>query len=387
MNKRTLYMVAFAFLTCVLIATESQAQCPPATLTAGLLSPSKIIQTPQGNLIVAEFGAGAPNTARVSIVDASGNRRTLLDGLPSGINSVGDAIGTTGLALRGRTLYIVNGEGDSTLAGPIPGTEVPNPNPSSPIFSSVVALHLSTNVERNTNGYSLTVADHQALKSGVRLTLGSGGEKVTLELVTDFPDFVPSPLPFFPANVRHSNPYGAVAMGEQLFVVDAGFNSVWRVDLETGAHSTLAVFPPIPNPLPFGPPVVEAVPTSIQQSDDKLLVTLFRGFPFPQGSAEVRSVDPATGAHAPFITGLTAAIDVLSFKGKRGEAGHLTLELSANLLGGAPGRLQRYGSPVGSPTLVANCLISPSSMVLDRKTGTLYITEVFTGRIVTLPFE
>lgn len=365
-------------------SAAARAQCPPQTVTGGLLSPSKIVQTPLGNLLVAEFGTTAPNTGRVSVVGPDGNRRTLLGGLPSGVNEVGDVVGTTGLFLRGRTLYVVNGQGDATLAGPAPGTEVPNPHPSSPIFSSVLAVNLSAAAEQNTHGFTLTAAQHQALKNGARLTLGAGGDRLTVELAADFPDYAPDPRPFFPANVRHSNPYGVVAEGERLYVVDAGANAVRRVELATGAHTVLTTFAPIPNPLPLGPPFVEAVPTSIRADGGRLLVTLFRGFPFPPGAAEVRSVNPSTGQSAPFIGGLSAAIDVLPVRGRGGDTDYLTLELSTDLLASAPGRLRRYDAPASAPSALAGCLISPSGMAHDPKTGTLYVTEIFTGRIVTL---
>src|SRR5690349_1708242 len=63
---------------------SAQAPCPAVrTFATGLLAPSKIIQSPRGNFIVAEGGPEIPNHGRVSIVDDRGQRRTLLDGLPS----------------------------------------------------------------------------------------------------------------------------------------------------------------------------------------------------------------------------------------------------------------------------------------------------------------
>jgi hypothetical protein len=365
---------------------EVKAQCPGSTLTGGLQLPGKIIQTEKNNFLVAETGTGAPNSGRISIVDEHGNRRTLLDGLPSGINEIGEPSGPGGLYLQGRTLYIVNGEGDATLAGPIPGTELPNPSPSSPILSSVLALHFSAEAEKQTSGFTLTFADHQALKNGEQLELSNGkGDKITLELIADFPDYAPDPLPFFPPNVRHANPYGVAKIGDDLFVNDGGQNSVLKVDIHSGAFSTLTTFPSIPNPaFPFGGPFIEAVPDSIRESDGQLLVTLLRGFPFLPGNAAVMKVDPSTGSATTLITGLTSAIDVLRVKAK-GETSYLTLEISTNLLANDPGRLQRFVSPAGSGVVISNCLISPSSMVMDQKTGTLYVTEIFTGRLIQIP--
>jgi hypothetical protein len=366
-------------------ASEVKAQCPGTTLTGGLQLPSKIIQSEKNNFLIAETGTGAPNSGRISIVDEQGNRRTLLDGLPSGINETSEPSGPGGLNLRGRTLYILNGEGDATLAGPIPGTEVPNPSPSSPIFSSVMALHFSAEVEKTTSGFSLTLADHQALKAGETLALSNGsGDKITLELVADFPDYTPAALPFFPPNVRHSNPFGITRIGNDLYLADGGQNSVVKVNISTGVVSTLTAFPPIPNPaFPFGGPFIEAVPDSIREFDGQLLVTLLRGFPFLPGTAQVMKVDPATGAATPLISGLASAIDVLPVKAK-GKTSYLTLEISTDLLSGNPGQLQRFTSTAGPGVVISNCLIGPSSMVLDEKSQTLYVIEIFTGRLIKI---
>lgn len=190
----------------------AQEPCPEvATFATGLLAPSKIIQTPHGNFLVAEAGPQVPNNGRVSIVDEDGNCRTLLDGLPSARTFVGDFNGTTGLELRGRTLFVLNGQGDVKAAGPFPGTERANPTPSSPIFSSVLAVHFSTSMEEKTTGVTLTLADHQALKAGQRpIRADAQGRRMVIELVADFPDYAPDPRPNFADNFRHSHPYGVV---------------------------------------------------------------------------------------------------------------------------------------------------------------------------------
>ena len=364
---------------------SANAQCPPTTtLVAGLEGPTKLIQTPLGNLIVAETGPAIPNSGRVSIVGLDGTRRTLLAGLPSGESSIQDFSGANGVFLHGRTLYVLMGEGNATLAGPVPGTELPNPNPNSPILSSILAVHLSAAAEKNTTGFTLTLADHQALKDGETLRLSNGaGDKITVELVADFPDFVPSPLPFFAPNVRHSNPFGIVGIGDKLYVADGGRNLVFEVDSQTGAFSVLATFAPIPNPLPFGPPFMEAVPAGINVYNGQVLVALFRGFPFAPGTSDIVSVDPLTGTVSPFIDGLTSAIDVEPVKHK-GTTRFLTLEISVDFLAGVPGRLQRFETPSGPGVPISTCLIGPSDLVRDQKTGTLYIVSIFTGQILAL---
>lgn len=385
--KSRVFPAFIMFVGFVLLSQPAHAQCPGpgTTLIGGLQGPGKLVQSNIGNLIVAETGTPAPNSGRVSIVGLDGSRRSLLEGLPSGQNSNGDFSGTQGVFLQGRTLYVLNGEGNATLAGPIAGaTEDPNPNPNSPILSSILAVHFSAAAEKNTSGFVLTLADHQALKNGEKLNFSNGGgDQITVELVADFPDFVPDPLPFYAPNVRHSNPFGITGIGNQLYVADGGRNLVFTIDAGTGAFSTLATFAPVTNPLPFGPPVIEAVPDSVREYNGQLLVTLLRGFPFVPGLGAIVKVDPTTGTVTPFIGGLASAIDVLPVKTK-GKTNFLTLEISTDFLANAPGRLQLFATPAGPGKVVPACLIGPSNMVRDEKTGTLYITSIFTGQIIQL---
>ena len=381
----SLKFVVVLLCAIILFAIDiGNAQCPAPVVAGGLQRPLGITQSNQGRLFVSETGPPVVNSGRISIVDTDGVRRTLLSGLPSGVGSIGDFTGPTGLFMRGRTLYVLIGEGNSTLPGPFPGAELPNPNPASPLFSSVLAIHISARTEAITTGFTLTAEQQQALANGETLTLSNGaGDKIKIELIANFPNFVDNPdLP--PPFVIHSNPFDLVVTGNQVFVTDSGRNLVHEVDISTGTFSVLTMFPPIANPLPFGPPFVEAVPTGIARSNGQLLVTLFRGFPFPAGSSVVEQVDPSTGAHSVLISGLSSAIDVLPVTSK-GDTDYLVLQFSTDLLSGGLGSLLRFETPDSTPTVLADCLITPTSMTLDEKTGTLYITELATGRVVTVP--
>lgn len=369
-----------ALLAAILLFAGSKAlaQCPTTELVSGLRMPLGIARSDQGNLIVGETGTSEPNTGRISIVDPDGGRRTLLDGLPSGINDVGEPSGPAGVFLRGRILYVVLGVGDSVLPGP-----VANPDVSSPIFSSVLAIHFSAFVEKTTEGWTLSPDDYEALADGEALTLWNGaGERITVALVADFPDLTVDPTS--PNGLRQSNPFDLVVLGSKVYVTDGARNLVWQADIDSGAFSPLAAFPTIANPLPFGPPVVEAVPTGIARSDGRLLVTLFRGFPFPAGTSVVVEIDPRTGSQNTYIDELTSAIDVLPTN----HSGDLVLEFSTDFLAPEPGRLQLFETPDDDPpTLVADCLFAPTSMALDEAAGLLYVTELAGGRIVTIELD
>ena len=384
------YIRTLALVTVTSSAGGLRAQAPAPAITpfaTGLLAPAKIIQTPLGNFIIAEGGPQVPNNGRVSIVDGQGHRRTLLDGLPSARTFVGDFNGTTGVWLDGRTLYVLNGQGDVTLAGPVPATEKANPAPSSPIFSSVLAVHFSAAMEDATTGVRLTPADHTALKAGERLIrTDSNGHRMEIELITDFPDYAPEPRPNFANNVRHSHPYGVVGQGRFLYIVDAGFNKVRKLDVRSGTEETLTSFAPTPNPrLPVGPPVLENVPTSIRWDGDQLLVTLFSGGPFfLPGFSTVQEVDPGTGVTSPLITGLSSAIDTIPLGSRGRDGGELTLEFNLTFPAPGVGRIQFFSAADGNPVILVDCLTTPTSMVLDRKGERVVISELATGRLVTL---
>jgi hypothetical protein len=422
-ESRLFVSIAFSLFliagTVTLAGTEVIAQCPAPQLISGLQVPLGITRSEKGNLFVSESGTVLPNTGRISIVDPDGNRRTLLDGLPSGINDVNEISGPAGIFIHEHTLYVLIGIGDAIDPGPFPGTAVPNPSPASPLFSSVLAIHFSNSVERRTTGFTLTSADHQALASGERVRKSNGGsDRITIELIANFPDFFAEPSATVPNNVRGSNPFDLVLVeghrrhhgdrrdddddddndhdkNELLYVTDGGRNLVWRVDIDSGGFSILAVFPQVANtfPLPNFPPFIDAVPTGIAESRGQLLVTLFSGAPFPPGASVVAQVDPLTGNPTPFITGLKTAIDVLPIR-KRRDTDHLVLQhASAGPFFGSPGLLLRFETPSGPPAVLSNCLTRPTSMTLDRETGTLYVTElvpvppgqtVVLGRIVTV---
>src|SRR5258706_2261610 len=134
MKPTTLASLAAVFATLFLASNAEAAQCTASVVTAGLKAPTKAIFSTQWNLLIAEQGDGSPNTGRISIIDtATGVRHTLIDGLPSALAAPNnDPSGPSGLAMRGRTLYVTIGLGDDVAAGPLPNSFVPNPNPSSP---------------------------------------------------------------------------------------------------------------------------------------------------------------------------------------------------------------------------------------------------------------
>ena len=98
MNQQTLRLCGRSITLCLsllLLAVAVSAQCSDVTL--GLREPLSSSLTNQGNLLVSETGNAALHSGRISIVDPLGNRRTLIDGLPSAINDVNEPAGPAGI--------------------------------------------------------------------------------------------------------------------------------------------------------------------------------------------------------------------------------------------------------------------------------------------------
>jgi hypothetical protein len=294
--------------------------------------------------------------------------------------------------MRGRNLYVAIGVGDVgiRIPGMPPTTALENPNgPSSPLFSSVLMIQFSAAMENTTNGFTLTMADQQALANGERLRLSnSRSDTLTIEMIANFPNFIHQPLLGVADNIRVSNPFALIAEGSSLYVTDGSRNLVWEVDLATGAFEPLPVFTNLMNTLfpALGFPTMEPVPTGIASDAGQLLVTLFGGFPFSPGASSVQQVDAVTGAPTLFIGGRKSPIGILPIHA-RGQTSYLVLQhASAGPFFGSPGVLLRFNDPAGAPTVLANCLTRPTSMTLNEKTHTLYVTE-FGGNVITFPVE
>lgn len=404
-NRLFLITAAAATLACALTTGAGVASAQSTSVFAtGLKAPTRIVLTGKGNLLVAESGAGV-NTGRLSLIDRkTGAHRTILDGLPSGANLEGGTSGPSGLVLRGDTLYMTIGQGDAVIAGPAPGTEKPNPNSSSRLFSSVLSVRASAGVETSDAPFrTLTAADHFDIRDlGEMVLTNADGETLTIRLIYDFPDHVPNARPDFPDNVRVSNPFGVAVSGGVLYVNDASHNLVKRIAVASGQADTLTTFAPIARPSPVTPPggpFVEAVPDSVRIFNDRLYVTLLTGFPFQSGLSEIRELDIISGDGGTFVGNLTSAIDVLPVETGAADK-FFVLEFSTNLLASQPGRLRIYepeindkvksvaqaaGDEVANnsvPQLIASPLISPTGMARDPRNGDLFITSIFTGMVV-----
>ncbi len=354
----------------------------PTVVATNLQNPSKLVLTSGGNLLVTEF-ANTPNSGRVSIVSTAGVRRTIIDGLPSGLSAPnGEADGPNGLALTGNTLYIAIGEGDNFVNGAKANTITPNPaGPSSPILASVLKVTLPGSVDTLANSFSLALKDHYTLLDSNPVTLtDASGNTAKVELVTAFRIGIPDAVSAW----RNSHPYSMTLHAghpDSLYLTDAGMNQVVEISLSTGRTHTLAHLASVPS-MAQAPPVAEPVPTSIRPFGNQLLVSYLTGYPFTPGAAEVVMLDTTTGAVTPFIASLSSAIDVLEVPRDGQRSVFFTLEYSTRMLAGEPGRVMRYDTQQGRA--IATGLNGPSSLAYDATGGNLYVALHSAGTIVKI---
>jgi hypothetical protein len=171
-----------------------------------------------------------------------------------------------------------------------------------------------------------------------------------------------------------SNPVDVLAKHGRVIVADAGGNSLLKVG-HKGKLRVLSLFPNAPNPLPVGPPAINAVPTGVVAGPDgAYYVSQLTGFPFPVGAASVFRVDPRSGEFTTYASGFTNAMD-LAF-GRDGTLYVLEIDSDSLLAPGTDGGLWAV-PPGGAPQrieLPAGTLTMPGGIAVGRR-GELYVTN------------
>lgn len=181
----------------------------------------------------------------------------------------------------------------------------------------------------------------------------------------------------------NSNPYSmALDQDGFIYVVDAGFNGILKIDPIADTISTFTIFPDFPNPTDIGPPMINSVPSKILSvGDTSFLVGTFTGFPFVEGSAKIYSVS-AEGAIADFVTGLTMVID-LAVDPTDGNLVALQFA-SFGPMGFEPNSAQliKIMPDLSLDTLVSG--LGPSGGFTFDLAGNAYVTSTFTGQVLKI---
>ena len=199
--------------------------------------------------------------------------------------------------------------------------------------------------------------------------------------------------------VIDSNPFSFafVPGGDgQFAVTDAGGNSLLIADLN-GIGGQTIVFPDQPNPLPFGPPNYQAVPTGVTFSADggTLYVSQLTGFPFPEGAANVYAMSDTSGTEFfgsdPVVLagGLTNLVDLTV--GGDGNLYALSIDTNGLAAEGGTGGLYRINLDGSTDLVLSEGLIAPTGLT-SGPDGALYISNMGTSpdagevlRVVVVP--
>jgi sugar lactone lactonase YvrE len=276
--------IGFLLLSFHATGRQVHAQDNPTVVANGFNGPMGVLVTDSGVWIV-DSGFGGDNrieitdpntgmpgtvtfgeTARVLRVETDGSL-TEIGALPSMTIPTGEAMGGGRIAALGGSVYATSGGwGDAT--GTDPG----------PRMASVVRIG-TDGIHEVTNAFAF--------------------EK------TNNPD----------GNLVESNPFGLIAGPDgKLWMTDAAANTLLKLDPETGEMELVAVFGPVPSPIPNpnhnGKLETDAVPTGLAfGADGSVFVAILPGFPLMPGHSKIVRIDP-DGAMSDYATNLTTIVDL-----------------------------------------------------------------------------
>lgn len=218
----------------------------------------------EGNVWVTENGTGNDD-GQVTIITPSGDQQVFMTGLPSTfIQATGEVVGSYRTEQRpDNKVMIVVGEGSSDLSE------------------------------------TLLLVDKTDFTPGTPLTLDD------VEKIIHHGDYVHG------QGFVQSNPFNVDWDAEgNMYIADSGANSIVRWDQATEEYSILKTLEPFPNPLPFGPPMVDPVPTKVLvKADGSFYISQLTGFPFVQGAANVYNLD-ASNNMSVYASGFSCLTDM-----------------------------------------------------------------------------
>jgi cytochrome c peroxidase len=307
----------------------------------GLLAPIGLAALPDGGLLVAEDGTGErDDSAGVSLIDPEGQVGRLISGLPSSQDS-GDLAGVplVALAPAGDTIYLGN-------------------------FNQQHLWTLPLTPEQQTQGLDLPA----------------------MPLTTD--DLTPVMLPL--NEVMVINPFDIAFDPDGVPVVtDATGDGVAKENPD-GTTRFIHRFAGLPNETTENErDTISPVPTGIERIGDEYYVTLTGGCPYPPGGGQLVAIDEQRNERV-VVKGLNMPIDIA-----QGPDGTIwVLEFAqfapdASCFTGTgyrarTGRLSRL-LPDGTLQTMLDNLDYPGS-ILPMADGSLYLSEVFPGRILHITF-
>lgn len=311
---------------------------PTVAVVAGdLINPIGLAETPDGRLLVAEEGTGErDSSAGLSVIAQDGAVARIVSGLPSGRDS-GDLSGAplVGVSPDGATVYVAHFGSGALLTLPIAAAE----------------------------------ADPKTIEA-----LGPEDLGRTMTPLNEVTLINPFDITFD----TDANPVVSDASGNGVATVDPGGFTVFTHrfgQLRDPAQESLQIDP---------------VPTGISRLGDEYLVTLTGGCPYPRNSGRLVAIGEAR-AERIVVDGLNMPIDVeVGPDGTVWLLEFATFDPEASCFTGsgyepATGRLSRV-LPDGELDPILTGLDYPGA-VLAAEDGTLYVSEVFAGRVLRLTWS
>lgn len=335
MNK--MLFLCFAFTA---ICLHLSAQTTPTILAQGFDKGLIGVDIDdQGNIWATEHGTGNDD-GQITIISPSGTKTLFMTGLPSTyIQAAGEVTGSfRTYQMPNNRIMIVVGEGT------------------------------------NEKSEALLVVNKAAFTPGTPLTLANVEQTIKLGTYVHA------------QGMPQSDPFHSTwdAAGN-IYIADAGANCILKWDKTTGAVSIVKIFDRFPNPFPFGPPMVDPVPTKIlAKPDGTFHVCELTGFPFVPGAAKVYNLTAAGDltVHAEGFSCLTdmnfdpqdGNLCVLQF----GEFGMIDTTFGFKLGTAAVTKLL----PNGQRAVIAQGIggLAPS-FIFDGKGG-MYITDWVFGQVL-----
>jgi len=325
----------------------------PTVIASGLNNPRQLSFAPNGDLYVAEAGAGGSgpcsagpeggnvcfgSSGSVSKISAKGKQSRVLTGLPS-----------------------LAGEGDgSQAAGPSDVAYLGN-------GTLAVLIGLGGNPETRAAlgdaGKTMGTLQRADLRTG---KLRKVADLATYEARTN------------PIHDIDSNPVGLEERCGSYVVADAGGNTVVGVSGWRHRLITLAVLPDVTGG-------AQAVATSTAVGPDgALYVSELTGYPFPHGGASIYRIG-RNGALSVYASGLTNVTD-LAWRGRTLYA----VQISTNgLLTGPFGSLVKVAKGSTAPTILLDNLFAPYGLALRGNAAYVTTGSVApgAGQVMRIPLS
>jgi hypothetical protein len=307
---------------------------PIVTVAAdGLVNPLGLAELPDGGILVAEEGTGErDNSAGVSLITVDGRVGRVVSGLPSG-RDAGDLSGAplVGVSPDGSTAYVTHFNAGALLTFPVDGDLLPAGKTEPPLGPDDL-------------GRTMTPLNEVTIRNGFDITFAADGRPV---------------------------------------VADATENGVATVNPD-GTARFFHRFGPLTDPARESLQI-DPVPTGIARIGTEYYVALTGGCPYPAGSGRVVAIDEER-AERVVVDGLDMPIDVaIGPEGIIWVLEFAEVDPEASCFSGeeylpGTGRLSRL-LPDGSLDEVLGGLDFPGA-VLPAADGTLYLTEIFAGRVL-----